>query len=330
MPIGMTPTKDNLWEFLILIAGIPKIGKTSLFAQFKDVVFLFTEKGYADKSLPYWYPSTHDTKSGAYVIDDAIDYDKAYVEFIDIPIEKRPKMIVVDTLHGMINAFAKRIKIDKSEKHIIETMNEGSLSYGRGMEILANRLSECLVNFQRLNIGVALITHLEERVIKELGSDDQTVYRSSIPDKLKPLIYGMVDMIWTYRKEGKKRMLYTDSSVINESGGRTTLPERIDMGKSAEEGFKNILNAFYSRNGDKEDGKSEIIDRILRGESVLSKRKIDNFNTSKRKENSRQKHLGQIALEVATMPDLEAYLQHLMTKHNEFKKTEKENVNGTA
>lgn len=317
MPIGMTPTKEHLTEHIIMLSGIVKIGKTSLLAQFKDVVFLLTERGYADTSIPFWHPLSWKPtkKEPVYIIQDSEVYDHFIIEMTDLPVEKRPKMVVIDTIHGTINAFATRVKIDKSSSNnLLETMNEGSLSYGKGTEILANRLNAFLTDLQKLNIGIALIGHLEERVIKELGKDEQTVFRSVIPDKLKPLIFGMADMIWTYRKEGKKRMLYTDSSMVNEAGSRVSLPERIDMGKTPKEAFENLMTAFYGRDGNKEIGKKELINRILAGEEHLRVNKIDSFDTTKRKDNSRQKHLGQVALEVAELADLEGYLQHLRNK----------------
>ena len=86
------------------------------------------------------------------------------------------------------------------------------------------------------------------------------------------------------------------------------------MGKSPEQAYQNILSAFYGKNGQKSKAKQELITRILNGEAYLAEKKIDNFNTNKRVLNSRKKHLGFEDPELAGLPELQGYLQHLITK----------------
>jgi len=318
MPIALTKPKTDFWEYRQLWVGPPKIGKTKTAAQIKDGLFVFTESGFSDLSIAHWVPSGWDVnQKGAFIITDPLDYQKMEVELGCMPQSERPKTLIFDTVDGMINTKALELIHDPANK--AETLNEGALSFGKGWDRVRIWLHDFVADIQRLNIGVIFISHFEEKTITEIGKEPKTVWRSSMPDRAKPIIQGLVDFIWFFKQEGKSRWIYTQGDLTIEAGTRITMPERISMGHSPQEAYSNILTAFYGVNGNKDKAKSELLDRILRGEAYLAEKKIDGFGVEKRKVASREKHLGFADPELATIENMEAYLQHLRNKAEEAK-----------
>jgi len=159
------------------------------------------------------------------------------------------------------------------------TINDGKLSFGKGWNMVDTWLNGVISNFQCLNIGMIFITHMEEKHITKPNGEQVTVWRSTLQDRAKSILFGLADFIWFFKKEGKSRWIYTQGDVTIEAGSRITLPDRIPMGRSPQEAYSNILTAFYGRDGNKDKAKSELLDRILRGEAYLAEKKIDGFLT---------------------------------------------------
>jgi len=312
--------KTELGQFVITAIGEPKVGKTKTFAQFPSPVFLFTEQGAADMSVPYYCPAGWKADGqNLYIMSKPTDYDNFIAEVLDLPPSDRPKTVIFDTIDGAILAKIFAV-IDDAR---VDSIYEGELAFGRGMDKVRLWVAQLVRDFQSLGMGVVFITHLEEKSIQQPGIEARTVWRSTLPDKIKPIIHGVSDFIWYFRKEGKKRYIYTQSQDLSiEAGSRITLPERIPMGDSPAEAYRNILAAFYGRGDDEkalDKAKDEIIRRVLAGEMYLAERKIDNFDVGARRNKSRNKHIGTETLELASIEVLQNYLDHLRLKAKEAK-----------
>lgn len=317
MPIGKTPVKEAFWEYIQMWVGKIKIGKTKTAAQIKDILFLLTESGASDLGLDHWMlKGWNPDIQGAYIISDPVDYDRILVELEDTKPEDRPKTIAIDTADGMVmSKVYSLVKEYRAKDSNVLTINDGALGFGRGWNMVAEWLVDIVVGFQRLNVGLIFITHLEEKTITKLNQEPKTVWRSTLPDKAKTILQGIVDFIWFFNQEGKERWIYTQGDMSIEAGSRIKLPDRIPMGKSPEKCYQNILTAFYG-NSNKDFAKEQLVTKILKGEAFLATKKIDSFDTEKRKLASRKKHLNIQELELAGLPELEAYFQHLKTKAN--------------
>ena len=316
MPIGKTPIKVNFEEYKQLWVGKPKVGKTKMAGQIEKSVFFFTESGASDMALDHYYPKNHSLEQGgAYIMTSPADFMSALLEIRETKPEDRPSTIIFDTIDGMVKVYEHYICSEAGEK----TINDGKLGYGKGWKLVKGEIYELIEKLEKLNIGVVFISHLEEKTITRLNKEPETVWRSTLPDQAKVIIHGLVDFIWFFTQEGKKRWIYTEGDMSIEAGSRIEFPDRIEMGKSPQECYKNILDAFYGKNGKKDSGKSELITLILKGEAYLSENKIDGFDTDKRRNNSRIKHLDTPELELSNMAKLQEYLQHLRTKAKEKK-----------
>ncbi len=316
MPFAKTPIKVNFEEFKQLWVGKPKVGKTKTAGQIEGSVFFFTESGASDMALDHYYPKSHSLEQGgAYVMSDPADFLSALLEIRETKPEDRPTTIIFDTIDGMVKVFEHSVCRDNGEK----TINDGKLAYGKGWKLVRAEIHELIEKLEKLNIGVVFISHLEEKTITRLNKEPETVWRSTLPDQAKVIIHGLVDFIWFFTQEGKKRYVYTEGDMSIEAGSRIEFPDRIEMGKNPQECYANILNAFYGRKGKGNSGKAELITLVLKGEAYLAEHKIDKFDTDKRRDNSRIKHLGTPELELSNMPKLQEYVQHLRNKSKEKK-----------
>lgn len=311
MPIGKTPVKERFEEYIQHWIGKVKIGKTKTAGQIKGSLFFFTEKGNSDMAFDHWYPANHNLeKDGAYVMSHPADFLRAMLEIQEMEIEKKPTTIIFDTIEGLVQVIVNSLLNEYGE----QTINDGKMAYGKGWKMVQKQLWDIIANLQKLNVGIIFTSHLEEKTITRLNKEPETVWRSTLPDQAKTIIQGLVDFIWFFTQEGKERWIYTQGDTSIEAGSRITLPNRIPMGKSPQQCYQNILTAFYGKGNNKDRAKEQIITRILKGEAYLCDKKIDKFDTEKRVTNSRKKHLGFEDPELAGLPELQEYLQHLITK----------------
>lgn len=325
MPIQSTRRKERLEEFVQYWIGKPKVGKTSIASRFPNPVFLFSENGGIDKSVPHWTPPGWDiSKKGNYYITDPIDYDRAIADIACMAPDVRPKTVILDTIDGMYDVKAADLMRSKG----VESLNDGALAYGRGGEIVRNWMVGVISALQQLGCGIIFISHMQERVqdkITKQGRETVTVYRDTLPDKVRPVVQGMVDFIWFFTQEGGARRIYTAGDITIDAGSRITLPRIIEMGKDADEAYRNILKAFGERDKKSEDTKETIIQKIETGEQYLVVNKIDGFEIPTRLANSRSKHLtnpNELGLNEVSV--LAAYHKHLIEKYQEHKRKQEE------
>ena len=312
MPYAKTKPKKELWEQTIEFSGPPKVGKTELASCFPNPLFVLTEAGQGGRELDHWVHRDHKSDE-PYIVNYHTDFNWIYDE-----LSKDThgfQTLVIDT-------------VDKAEKIVVDglvkendslTLHKGKLSFGVGKELFERRMREIITNFSKLPMGLVLISHLKETSINKDGGEPVTAWKDTLSDSSKNIVHSAVDMILMLRKEGKKRWIYSEGDLIIEAGSRISLPSRIPMGANGKEAYENLVKAFYSGNGDAQATKGILIDNCLKGEAYLSEHKIDGREIDKRRIASRKKHLLFEDIQLASISNLEAYLQHLRIKAKEKK-----------
>jgi len=307
MPIAKTKPKKELHEQTIEISGLPKVGKTDMASKFPKPLFLLTEPGQGNRELDHWvHPNWKSDEP--YILQHAADFDWAIQELSKDT--QGFQTLILDTGDNASVLVTEEILIDND----VPTLNEGTLSYGRGTKLFERRFREIMFKLAELPMGLVVITHQKETTISRPGKESQTAWKDTLNDHAKLIVHSMVDMILMLRKEGKQRWIYTEGDLTIEAGSRIALPEKIPMGNSGAEAYENFLNAFYCGNGNKQQTRETLITNCLKGEAFLSDNKIDNFDTEKRMMQSRKKHLNFEDIDKASIVNLEAYLQHLRIK----------------
>ena len=311
MAISKTKPKKDLWELTVELVGPPKSGKTSLASCLPNPLFLFTEAGQGGKELNHWTPKGWSGE--VYILQSMADVDAAIAE---LSIDTQGfQTLVIDTIDNLVAMVAK----DIADHHREEGLNWGNLGYGRGTDLLQQRIRSYISRMAKLKMGLWLLSHQQE--VKD--DESRLIWRDSLDNKSKLNVQSATDAIWFIKREGKKRVLCTEGEISIEAGSRIRLPERIPMGENEQEAYQNLVKAFYGNgqpsiatNG---RARESLLDRIRKGESYLAEKKIDNFDTELRIVNSRKKHCGVEDLEKAEVDGLEAYLQHLIDKTREIK-----------
>jgi len=208
-----------------LIWGGQKLGKSTFGSHADGALFLATEAGLNSLDV-FQTPITN--------------WDEFLQACAEISEGKHPfKTIVVDTVDNAYRFCAQYI----CAKHKIE--HESDLGYGKGWALVNSEFYRVLNKLALLPNGLFMISHAQEKEI-ESRTGKYTRMVPTLPDKVRKIVLGMVDMILYCDLEVVKnpdgtfiqrRVIRTKPSLYHEAGDRTgRLPEvfDIDYGKYIE------------------------------------------------------------------------------------------------
>jgi len=226
MPIKTAEPIVDLSRKTLLIFGSPKVGKSTFAASFPGATFLATEAGLNDLTCNrYEYPD------GRYVISSWDELLAATAELVTAGV----KMIVLDTCD---NAYA------MCEQHVcakfgVEYKTDDKLSFGKGSSIINGEFKRYLTKLSSLGLGLILTSHAtQEQRDTRMGKVAVSV--PTIPDKIRPTITGMVDMILycdaRMAADGVtvERVIHSKPNPFFEAGDRTgRLPEVLPLNYQA-------------------------------------------------------------------------------------------------
>lgn len=230
-----TEPVDDLGTATILISGEKKIGKTSLANQFGKNLVLAHEVGYKGLRIRK---------------EDVPDWDKARAVVKALRKDKFYNTVTIDTA-------------DKSFKQCEEWSNRrlgishaSEEDWGKGWASIRTEYERFIDGLTHTGKGVILISHTAERDVKRRNGESYTVISSTMPRQGREIIEGLVD-IWCYfGYDGSRRVLTIMGDDHISAGHRFSERFRtpdgrpiraIDMGRSAEEGYKNFVRAWRNK-----------------------------------------------------------------------------------
>ena len=241
LPVKKSDVKKNLEDYIVLIYGSPKIGKTTFCSELNAPLFLLTEAGTNALSVySVNISSWVDFKEACKLINDGIKGG-------NFPY----KTIVVDTFDNLCDLCTDYVMTKNGCSH------PSDLDFGKGYTLIAKEMSKCLNFLSLLPVGLVLTSHEKMTQIKT---------RTSTVDKALPspsgvfrkLVMGMSDIILYATSVQQKndagqienvRVLYTKASENWEAGDRTaTLPPVIKFS------HKDFMDA-WNKKIEKEVGK---------------------------------------------------------------------------
>lgn len=256
--------KVNVEEYITLVYGKPKSGKTSFFVKLLKVVYgedginkgllIATEKGY--KALKV-------KKQDINRFEDFMEVTKQLVR----DKERLPYTFLcidtVDELHRYaVEYVIKREGLKDGKKYI--ALND--IPWGKGHEMVLNEIVTPLKSLFNAGYGLQLITHDTDKKFESRDGVSYDKTTCSLPDKIRNSILNMADFInyIDIAKEkdeltGKivdKRYIYFRASGSDlEAGSRfENVPEKIIY--DAELYYQTFQNAVLTSLGDIEDGKN--------------------------------------------------------------------------
>lgn len=230
-----TEPVDDLGTATILISGEKKIGKTSLANQFGNNLVMAHEVGYKGLRIRK---------------EDVPDWDTARAVVKALRKDKFFNTVTIDTA-------------DKSFKQCEEWSNRrlgishaSEEDWGKGWAAIRTEYERFLDSLTHTGKGVILISHTAEREVKKRNGESYTVISSTMPRQGREIIEGLVD-IWCYfGYDGNRRVLTIMGDDHISAGHRFSERFRtpdgrpiraIDMGRSAEEGYKNFVRAWRNK-----------------------------------------------------------------------------------
>lgn len=234
LPTKKSEVKRKIEDYIVLLYGEPKIGKTTFCSKFEDPLFLLTEQGTNALSVYSMnITSWEDFKEANLLISQACK--KGDFKF---------KTIVIDTFDNLCNLCTEYCMKANNVTH------PSDLPFGKGYDIIGKEMSKALTFMSLLPCGLVLTSHEKTEEVKTRVSS----YHKAMPSPsgvFRKLIVGMCDIILfahnvqSKDSEGKitnQRLVQTKASEYWEAGDRTSsLPETIDFD------FDSFMKAWNSK-----------------------------------------------------------------------------------
>ncbi len=302
----------DLHENVILWYGRPKIGKTTLAANFPDALIIDTEPERGTKHV----------KAHIWTINSWLQFC-GYVNTIQKNIKDCPfSTIIIDTV-DWLSDYCVEFTCEK-----LGVQDLGDAGFGKGYAAYSREFKKQITALMKLGLGVCFISHAESKPIPAdtitnplaMGMVDPKnntvdITAPSMEKRARKLITGLADIIMLADvNKDKERVLYTQPTVLWEAGDRTgRLPEVLPLN------YNELVKAYYG------DGAAvtELRGRIQKALNWLSENKVDGFDVGKRKAASVEKHLGTDGLKSNNIVALEAYLHHLKIIAKDFQNNNK-------
>lgn len=318
IPKEATRPKEALEDHTIFVHGPPKIGKSTLAAQFTEPIFIATEAG-LNSLTTFQVPIMDEVDGNGKIKKYARDI---FVETLtELVVGKHSfRTLVIDTVNNLAEYCIQYVYAKNRIQHASD------FDWGKGWQLLDDEAAYIIKLIGSMPMGKIFISHSEEKEIRRKNGTSYTKITDNLPKQFKHRLHALSDIILYATMEDGKPVLKTRESDEYLAGNRVGLPETLPFlqppGKPSL-AYEQFVEAFYAaKNGSapkREAGKKTLLDKILVGEAWLAEHKVDNFDTDKRVMNSRKKHMQTENLKDASVSALERYFQHLRQKAKEGK-----------
>lgn len=235
LPTERSVPSNKLSDFLILLFGEKKIGKTDLTAQFPDTFHLMTEPGGKAQSI-YQRP-----------INNWREF-QGYVKLLEK--DKRFRNVTVDTADLLYQYAFDYVAQKEGFDHPSEE------AYGKGWKAIRDEFSKWVLRLIATGKGVTFISHATEREIKMRGGEKYDRLQPTMSGQARDILEGLVDLWFYYGYDGGNRVLTIQGSDYIGAGHRLkqnfrytdgTPISEIPMGHDAEEAYRNLIAAFQNK-----------------------------------------------------------------------------------
>lgn len=207
-----------------LMIAPPKWGKTTFFVGCPNCLLLAFEAGYGFVECPKivvtdWDRTYRERKQGWIEDDEGLVYTSA-MEVIEALEEYCPySMVIMDTI-DMASKLCTDYHCDMAR---VQHPSDGG-DYGRGWAILQTDPFRRLYNrLVKLGVGVAAITHSQERTDKDKFGKDRFRRETSLPAGIQKFIHSQADVIMHGFKPASKRLTKEGVHYISFDGSDEVL-----------------------------------------------------------------------------------------------------------
>lgn len=226
----------------VLIYGPQKVGKTTFASQAKDVILVGNEDGADDldcakmPSPETWGQLSEQLR---WLADGEHNFNSVALDTIDW----------IEPL--LVSHICQSARAD--------SINDGSLSYGKGVERLVDEWRKMLKRLEMLrakrNMAVILLAHAHVKTFANPSGADFDRWELKCRDKVSGLCMEWVDVVGfmtsvsAINKDGKavstgERLLHTSDSASWVAGSRWSIPS--PMAVSPDTGWKDFMGAIVA------------------------------------------------------------------------------------
>lgn len=235
LPTERSVPSDKLSDFLILLFGEKKIGKTDLNAQFPNTLHLMTEPGGKAQSI-FQRP-----------VNNWREF-QGYVKLLEK--DKRFRNVSIDTADLLYQHAFDYVAQKEGFDHPSEE------AYGKGWKAIRDEFTKWVLRLIATGKGITFISHATEREIKMRGGEKYDRLQPTMSGQARDILEGVVDLWFYYGYDGSQRVLTIQGSDYIGAGHRlkhnfrytdgTPITE-ISMGANAEEAYANLIAAFQNK-----------------------------------------------------------------------------------
>jgi len=231
LPQSKSQPKHDLGEFVTLLYGPPKVGKTTFASQFPDAVFLATEAGQNALSV-----ARVDIDSWDKFIEACGELAQGKHHF---------KTVVIDTVDNLWQLCRQHFLA----KYNVEHETDNKLGYGKGSSLILSEFQRALTKLSMLNLGLLMISHADRENIEIKTATTEENYQRWVPAvaaKARISLMGMADFLLFADFTGPRAepMIYTKASKYWTAGDRSgRLPEKLPLQ------YTGFLQAFKAAMG---------------------------------------------------------------------------------
>jgi hypothetical protein len=235
LPDEKSEPKKHLEEYVTLIFGEKKIGKTTLTSHFGDTLHLMTEPG--DKALSIYSRPINSWEEF-----------RGYLKLLRK--DKRFRSVTLDTIDLL---YRQCVLFICAKLGIDHPQDEG---YGKGYDMVRAEFGLRMSELCNIGKGVFLVSHVAEKDIKSRSGGSYTRIVPSMPNMARDVVEGMVDIWGYYHFVGDRRWLQIrgdefiacgtrcEKNFMNADGSPIV---KIPMGGSSREAHDNFVAAFNNK-----------------------------------------------------------------------------------
>jgi hypothetical protein len=241
LPTELSVPSANLRDYVLLIYGEKKIGKTSLCARFPNTLFLMFEPG--TKALR--------------ILGMAVPSWETFIKIIDLlhsDAGQRYDTVVVDTVDIAYELCQSYVCTKAGVDHPHDAND-----FGKTWQAITQEFTKQMGRLLNLGKGVIVLSHGEEVNIPTRTQGTYCKIMPTMATKAAKYFAGIADVIAYYGYYDTVRYLVIAGSDYIQAGSRVeenfrTVDGRrisaIPMGTSADEAYENILLAFDNKQVD--------------------------------------------------------------------------------
>lgn len=230
LPTSKSKPKEKLEDYVILLYGVPKIGKSTFCSEMENPLFLATEAGL--NALEVYQIPIPTWETFLTACKDIAEGKHSF------------KTIVIDTADQLWKACSEYIRKKNNIQH------ESDLDWGKGWGLVKDEFSRAVVKLSLLPYGLVLVSHADTIEIKTRTAKINKAV-PTLPKTAREIVLGMADIIIYAEsvvtdKEGERRIIHTKPSENWEAGDRLgRLPEVLPLS------FSEFKKAFYKEDKSK-------------------------------------------------------------------------------